>query len=213
MRPRIGIVDYGVGNIKSVANALNAVDAKPVVSSDCDELAGCDRLILPGVGAFAHGMSSLAERGLVDFLRDQVASGKPLLGICLGMQMLAQFSTEFGLTEGLGLISGGVDEMRPPNDAAKVNFRLPNVGWLELSMTGRSSELAQQLLEPMTPGSRFYFIHSFCAEATNDQTAAPADYLGMRFAAIVGHGSVVGTQFHPEKSGPEGLKMLRNFTK
>ena len=208
---RIGIVDYGIGNIKSVENALIAIGAEPVVSWDRHELAGCDRLILPGVGAFAHGMAALEDRDLVGFLRDQAGEGKPLLGICLGMQLLTAFSTEFGYTEGLGLIEGGIERMRAPEDAG-VDFRLPNVGWLELAKTGQASDLAAQLLDPVRFGSRFYFIHSFCGDAKILRTAATAEYLGVRFAALVCHGSVIGTQFHPEKSGPEGLKMLKNFT-
>lgn len=212
MTAQIGIIDYGVGNIRSVANAIRAVGANARVSSDHTELANCDRLILPGVGAFAHGMAALRERGLVDFLHDQAGRGKPLLGICLGMQMLAEFSTEFGHTQGLGLVAGGVDKLRAPAGHSG-DFRLPNVGWLELQQTGRASELAAELLDPVQPGSRFYFIHSFCAAAESDYAAASANYLGCRFAAVIGRGSVVGTQFHPEKSGHAGLQMLKNFTK
>ena len=210
MSSRIGIVNYGVGNIRSVANALNAIGVKPVISAEHGELASCDRLILPGVGAFAHGMRALQERDLVGFLRDQASEGKPLLGICLGMQLLTAFSTEFGYTEGLGLIEGGVDKMRAPGDT-DVDFRLPNVGWLELVQTGKASGLAAQMLDPVMPGSRFYFIHSYARDTETNQTSAVTAYLGTRFASMVSHGSVIGTQFHPEKSGPEGLKMLKNF--
>jgi glutamine amidotransferase len=210
MSSRIGIVNYGVGNIKSVANALIAIGVEPVVSADRDELSGCDRLILPGVGAFAHGMGALQERDLVGFLRDQAGAGKPLLGICLGMQLLTAFSTEFGHTEGLGLIEGGIYQMRAPEDT-DVDFRLPNVGWLELAQTGEASGLAAQMLDPVTPGSRFYFIHSYIRDAEIVQTAAVTEYHGVRFASMVSYGSVIGTQFHPEKSGSEGLKMLKNF--
>lgn len=210
MSSRVGIVNYGVGNIKSVANALRAIEVEPVVSAARDELTGCDRLILPGVGAFAHGMSALQERDLVSFLRDQAGAGKPLLGICLGMQLLTAFSTEFGHTEGLGLIEGGTEQIRAPEDA-DVDFRLPNVGWLELAPTGKASGLAEQILDSITPSSRFYFVHSYIRDAEIDQTAAVSEYLGIRFASMVSHGSVIGTQFHPEKSGPEGLKMLKNF--
>jgi glutamine amidotransferase len=211
MKPRVGIIDYGIGNIKSVANALNAVEAEPVLSSDPATLSACDRLILPGVGAFAHGMQALTSRGLTNFVKEIVSKGMPLLGICLGMQMLADFSTEFGVSEGLKLISGGVDKMRvSQNDGP--DFRLPNVGWYELKPTGRGGELAAHLLESISPGSRFYFIHSYCMEADNRHTAATIEYLGFKYAAVVGDGLVVGTQFHPEKSGPAGLKMLKSFT-
>ena len=210
MSSQIGIVNYGVGNIKSVANALIAIGVEPVVTADRDELARCDRLILPGVGAFAHGMGALQERDLVSFLRDQAGAGKPLLGICLGMQLLTAFSTEFGHTEGLGLIEGGIDKMRAPEDN-DADFRLPNVGWLKLAQTGEASGLAAQMLDPVTSDSRFYFIHSYMRDPDIDQTAAVTEYLGIRFASMVSHGSVIGTQFHPEKSGPEGLKMIKNF--
>ena len=211
MKPRIGIIDYGIGNIKSVSNAVSEVDAIPVLSSEPSVLSACDRLILPGVGAFAHGMQALNARGLADFVREQVAKGMPLLGICLGMQMLADFSTEFGTSEGLKLISGGVDKMQS-NRLDGPNFRLPNVGWYELKPTGRGGDLAAHLLKSISPDSRFYFIHSYCMGEDNSHTAATVEYLGFKYAAVVGDGLVVGTQFHPEKSGPAGLKMLKNFT-
>ena len=170
-------------------------------------------MILPGVGAFPHGMDALVSRGLDGFLRDYVLRRKPFLGICLGMQMLMDFSTEFRRTEGLGFIAGGIDELRPPADSpdADRTFRLPNVGWSPVLKVDRAERLGKKLLDGIMPASKFYFVHSFCASADTEYAAAISSYEGSMFASIISIGNVAGTQFHPEKSGPEGLKMLKNF--
>lgn len=208
---RIGVIDYGVGNLKSVANALAEVGATACVSSERSELAQCDRLILPGVGAFPRGMQALAAAGLTEFLLAEVDRGRPLLGICLGMQMLCEYSSEFGKTPGLGIIPGGVSELRRADTgASNETFRLPNVGWLPIERRPAAGSNST-LLEGVPLDSRFYFIHSYAADEHNVATSAVSEYCGVRFAAMVSHGSVHGTQFHPEKSGPEGLKILKNF--
>jgi glutamine amidotransferase len=210
---RVGVIDYGVGNLRSVANALQHIGAEAVVTSDPVELGRCERLILPGVGAFAHGMQALSQRRLDGFVRDHAASGTPLLGICLGMQMMMELSTEFGRTPGLGLVPGAVDQFQPSADRPETapTFRLPNVNWLGLRPTERAEGLALRLLEDVTPESRFYFVHSFCGAPDGPGAAAVATYDGVTFAAVISRGNVAGAQFHPEKSGPDGIRMLRNF--
>lgn len=201
-----GIIDYGVGNVRSVLNAVQKVGGNPVLSSNYDELMKCDRLILPGVGAFAHGISELRSRGLDELITDEAKKGKPLLGICLGMQMLTAGSLEFGDTKGLGLIEGRVTQLQPSPGGIPV--RLPHVDWRPLQ---RVSPDLEWFFSGVNRDARFYFIHSFGAQENESNVAAWAEYRGIRFAAVVARGNVVGTQFHPEKSGPAGLQMLRNF--
>lgn len=207
---RIGVIDYGIGNLRSVANALRFVGAEPVVSDDAATLAGCDRIIFPGVGAFGYGMQALKARGLDKVVLDAAASDKPLLGICVGMQLLLDSSSEFGEHEGLGIVPGRVDrfEMTSGDDQP---LRLPNVGWLPLTLKDGLDGLAKILFEGVEEDSKFYFVHSYHAGAGNPLAVATAEYAGRAFAAVVGKGSVVGTQFHPEKSGPEGLELLKRF--
>jgi glutamine amidotransferase len=201
-----GIIDYGIGNIRSVFNAVKAVGGQPVLTASAEELLACDRLILPGVGAFAHGMAELKSRGLDKLIRQAARDDTPIMGICLGMQMLTCSSLEFGETEGLGLADGVVALIGPktPEQA----LRLPHVAWKPLK---RINEKASWLFEGVDRGSRFYFIHSFAVASDSMHVAATADYGCFSFGAVLSVGNVVGTQFHPEKSGPAGLKMLKNF--
>lgn len=207
---RIAVFDYGVGNLRSVANALAHIGCEPVVSDDPVELGMCDRAILPGVGAFAYGMAALQARGLDAAVLDFASRKKPLLGICLGMQMLGVSSTEFGFTPGLALVEGRVDRLEAPVGAPGP-WRLPNVGWLPLRATGRAQGFGARLLSEIGAGETFYFVHSFALPADASTTAANAWYAGTEFASVVVRDNIVGTQFHPEKSGPAGLKFLRNF--
>jgi glutamine amidotransferase len=201
-----GIIDYGVGNIRSVFSAVEAVGGKPMLTSDCKELDKCDRLILPGVGAFGHGMSELKARGLGNHVKKVAAEGKPLLGICLGMQMLSNSSLEFGATAGLGLVDGVVSPI-DTHDSTRP-LRLPHVAWKKLTRINAS---AGWLFEGVDPSAMFYFIHSYAIPVTSVDAVATADHDGIDFAAVVAVNNVIGTQFHPEKSGPAGLKMLKNF--
>ncbi|WP_407496742.1 imidazole glycerol phosphate synthase subunit HisH [Pseudooceanicola sp. MF1-13] len=201
-----GVINYGVGNVRSVCSAVEAVGGRPVLSSDPAELLGCDRLILPGVGAFAHGMAELKSRALDTVLKTAVSDGMPLLGICLGMQMLAQSSLEFGETRGLGLAQGVVSLIQSADPAR--TLRLPHVAWKKLE---RKSDAAGWLFQGVDPDSHFYFIHSYAVPAASTDVVAVAEIDGNEFAAVLAVGNVIGTQFHPEKSGPEGLKMLKNF--
>lgn len=206
--PLVGIIDYGIGNLRSVSNAIEHIGGQPRVSADPLLLAQCDRLILPGVGAFGHGMAQLQARGLADFVLASAARGTPLLGICLGMQMLTETSEEFGLHPGLGLLSGVVQSL---TGAGPAPMRLPHVDWQSITAQPLATGLAGRLLHQLPAEARFYFIHSFAVNADSPDTAATATVNGQSFAAIIGRGNVVGTQFHPEKSGLAGLHLLRNF--
>lgn len=205
---RIGVIDYGVGNLRSVANALIEIGAEPCISSDAAELAACTRLILPGVGAFGEGMRALRATGLDRLVRDAAAGGTPLLGICLGMQMLVESSTEFGQWDGLAILPGQVEKLDDPQ--AQGTQRLPNVGWLPVRRPAGPASL-DHLFDGIAADARFYFIHSFAVAGDSASAVATASYGNSEFAAIIAGQGVIGTQFHPEKSGPAGLRLLRNF--
>lgn len=197
----VAIVDYGMCNLDSVARAIEECGGRPVVTADPAELARAERIILPGVGAFPDGMRQLHERGLVEPLRQQARQGIPLLGICLGMQLLADTGWEGSETPGLGLIGGRVRRLDPA-----AGERIPHVGWNELQLVRNSP-----LFEGLHSGADFYFVHSFHLEA-KDTAAVTAwtPYCG-RFASAVQRGAVYGVQFHPEKSQRLGFAVLRNF--
>ncbi|MCH5324937.1 MAG: imidazole glycerol phosphate synthase subunit HisH [Eubacterium sp.] len=194
----IVIIDYGAGNLFSVQNALNYLGVENEISSDPAKLIAADRLILPGVGAFPDAMKKLKETGLVDIIKEQ-ARQKPLMGICLGMQMLLEKSYEFGETEGLGLIPGTVELMKPEG------LPIPHIGWNELEKNTPCPLLSDK------KGEYVYFVHSYAAVTDSKYVAAYCDY-GMKVPALVQNGNAYGCQFHPEKSGEIGLEILRRFT-
>ena len=198
---RIGIVDYGMGNRRSVQKALEHVGAEVTVSSDQDELRGCDGLTVPGVGAFPLAMRNLRELGLADVLRAEVERGTPLLGICLGMQLLFDRSDELEPTEGLGLIGGVVTSLHSQG------LRIPHIGWNDVAFQ-RPSPLTSGLPDG---GAPFYHVHSLAARPSDAGDVIGTTEYGETFATIVGHGLVFGVQFHPEKSSAYGLRMLENF--
>lgn len=196
----IGIIDYGVGNLFSLCSSCKAIGQEAFVSGDARELAKADRLILPGVGAFEDAAKKLRGTGMADFVRQQAAAGKPLLGICLGMQLLFERSYEYGCHEGLGLLKGQVVPMEgklPPE------LKIPHMGWNALEVKGG------KLLSEMN-GQYVYFVHSFFAENCGDSLSAVTQY-GIPITAAVEQGNVYGCQFHPEKSGSVGLNILRKF--
>ena len=196
----IGIIDYGVGNLFSLCSSCKAIGQEAFVSGDARELAKADRLILPGVGAFEDAAKKLRGTGMADFVRQQAAAGKPLLGICLGMQLLFERSYEYGCHEGLGLLKGQVVPMEgklPPE------LKIPHMGWNALEVKGG------KLLSEMN-GQYVYFVHSFFAENCHDSLSAVTEY-GIPVTAAVEQGNVYGCQFHPEKSGNVGLNILRKF--
>ena len=195
----IGIIDYGVGNLFSLRSSFAAIGAEAFVSGDAAELAKADRLVLPGVGAFGDAAEKLRRSGLDIFVKEQAAAGKPLLGICLGMQLLFEKSYEYGEHEGLGLLKGQVVGMAGKLPA---DLKIPHMGWNALSLTKPARLLKN--------GSYVYFVHSFYAENCDASLAAVTDY-GIPITAAVEQGNIFGCQFHPEKSGNVGLSILRKF--
>ena len=198
----IAIIDYGVGNLFSLASSFSAIGAEAIVTADPAVIRAADRLILPGVGAFEDAARKLRESGMADLVKEEAARGKPIMGICLGMQMLFEKSFEYGEHEGLGLIKGSV---RPIADVIPKGLKIPHIGWNALHFT-RPHSLFKYLKE----GDFVYFVHSFYAADCNDAVIATSEY-GAPLTAAVANGNVMGCQFHPEKSGDVGLSILRAF--
>ena len=200
---KIAIVDYGVGNLYSLCSSLRAIGADAVVTPDADVLRAADRIILPGVGAFAAAAAKLRATGLDQVICEQAAAGKKIMGICLGMQMLFEKSYEYGEHDGLGLIPGRIVPMAGyiPED-----LKVPHIGWNPLIFKGERHPLLRYLKE----GDCVYFVHSYFATDCDDSVIATAEY-GRELTAAVARGNVMGCQFHPEKSGPVGLSILRAF--
>jgi glutamine amidotransferase len=197
----IAVVDYGMGNLRSVLNALDAIDASARLVSSADQLDGAEKVVLPGVGAFGDGMRNLSERGFPEALRRHVDEGRPLLGICLGMQLLATRGYEHGLHDGLGLVPGEV--RRIETDAT---LRVPHVGWNELAVKRDSPLLAGLDETPM-----FYFVHSYAFVPDDPNVVTATTDYGSPISATVQRGPIHGVQFHPEKSQRSGLRLLNNF--
>jgi glutamine amidotransferase len=195
----IAIVDYGIGNLRSVQKALEQVGATAVVSSDPAVLDAAQGVVLPGVGAFGDGMANLQARRLIEPVVRQVEQGKPLLGICLGMQLLFDESEEMGRHEGLGLLPGRVVRFR------EGDLKVPHIGWNRLQIH------ADRLLEGIADGAYAYFVHSYYAAPEQAGDVLATTEYGVEVASVVGRGSVFGAQFHPEKSQEVGLRLLRNF--
>ncbi|HTU85210.1 MAG TPA: imidazole glycerol phosphate synthase subunit HisH [Solirubrobacteraceae bacterium] len=198
---RVAVIDYGMGNRRSVEKALEHVGAQVVMTSDHDELRRSDGLVLPGVGAFPQAMRNLDGLGLPELIRELVDQGKPLLGICLGMQLLLDTSEEMGGAAGLGLIGGQVTRLTADG------LRVPHIGWNEVRFE-RPSPLTGQLAPS---GCAFYHVHSFAARTRDPEHVIGTAEYGERFATMVGHDNVFGVQFHPEKSSRNGLRMLHSF--
>lgn len=199
----IGIIDYGVGNLFSLRRSLEYVGAEAVVSGDEAVLRSAEKLILPGVGAFGDAAAKLRATGLDRLVLEEAAAGKPLLGICLGMQLLFEESEEYGLHKGLGLLPGRVVAMEGRLPAG---LPIPHIGWNGLTLTNPACPLFRDTKD----GDCVYFVHSYYAEGCGDALAATAEY-GRDLTATVWRDNVCGCQFHPEKSGPVGLAMLRAF--
>jgi glutamine amidotransferase len=199
------VVDYGIGNVHSVVKALRAAGTEVLLTCDPREARAADRLVLPGVGAFADGVKGLKERELWQPVLDFVSTGRPFLGICVGMQLLLDESQEFGLHRGLGIIPGTVAAI-PSRDGLKV----PHIGWNRIHPTGGG--WSGSVLSPLSDGAMVYFVHSFTAvPAREEHRLADAEYGGERISAAVHKDNVWGCQFHPEKSGEAGLAILRQF--
>ena len=196
----IAIVDYGVGNLFSLASSLKAIGVDSVVTGDKKVIEQADKLILPGVGAFGDASFKLKSSGLDVVIKEQVKNGKPLLGVCLGMQMLFEKSYEYGEYEGLGLIKGKVIAIDLPKE-----YKIPHIGWNALELVKQSP-----ILKYINQNDHVYFVHSYHAVDCSDSLVATTEY-GKQITAIVQSGKVYGCQFHPEKSGDVGLKILKAF--
>lgn len=198
----IAIVDYGVGNLFSLNSSLELIGAESIVTSDPQVLRSADKILLPGVGAFEDAARKLRDSVLANLLKGLAAEGKPLLGICLGMQMLFERSYEYGEHEGLGLIPGSV---KPIRDVIPTDYKIPHIGWNGLHLNGDCP-----LFRNIREGDCVYFVHSFYATGCEPYVTATADY-GAELTAAVAKGNVYGCQFHPEKSGKVGLSILKAF--
>ncbi|OME87126.1 imidazole glycerol phosphate synthase subunit HisH [Paenibacillus sp. FSL A5-0031] len=208
---RVTVVDYGSGNILSVKRALEFCGAVVEVTSNPQVLNQSERILLPGVGAFGSGMRALKNHGLVEALQGFSLSEKPLMGICLGMQLLFESSEEFGYNEGLGVIPGVVVPI-PLRTMTGINHKVPHMGWNELRRGKETSTWKNTILEGTEEGSAVYFVHSFMARPRSEQvTLSFTQYNGWDIPAIVKLSNVYGCQFHPEKSGEIGLQILEQF--
>lgn len=201
----IAIVDYGVGNIFSLYSSLKYIGAEAALTSDPEEIRAADKIILPGVGAFGDAAEKLRQTGLADVVLEQAKTGKPLLGICLGMQLLFEKSYEYGEHDGLGLIKGSVVTME---GVVPADYKVPHIGWNALRFPeGRDRH---PLFRYVEEGEWVYFVHTYYGTDCEDSVIAAAEY-GAELTAAVADGNVCGVQFHPEKSGETGMKILRGF--
>jgi glutamine amidotransferase len=195
----LAIIDYGVGNLRSVEKAFAAMDCEAIISGDESVLRKAARLVLPGVGAFGACMKALKERGFDRLVKERASEGTPLLGVCVGMQLLFDESEEFGSTRGLGLLRGSVRRFSG-------DLVVPHVGWNRIQQ-----KRSHQLFDGVEEGSFCYFVHSFYCEPSDQRVVVGETEYGVRYASVVAEGNVCAVQFHPEKSQAVGLRMLRNF--
>ena len=196
------IIDYGVGNVFSLQSSLKKIGEEAVVSAERAVISKADRIILPGVGAFGDAVTKLRESGLFEVILEEVKSGKPLLGICLGMQLLFDKSFEYGENAGLGLVKGEIRELRK---VVPDELPIPHMGW-----NGLKFKKDSPVFKGLSEGTEVYFVHSFAGFNCDESLTATAEY-GVDITAAVGRDNVYGVQFHPEKSGDTGLKILSNF--
>jgi glutamine amidotransferase len=197
----IAVIDYGMGNLRSVEKALEKVGAQVTVTRDADEITAADKLVLPGVGAFGDAMKNLQKRGLVDVIRREVDAGKPFLGICLGLDLIFEESDEHGLHTGFGFLPGRV-ELLP------TRMKIPHIGWNQIIIRKES-----KLLAGIPDGSYFYFVHSYAVVPREESDILCTTDYGCEFVSAVERDNITALQFHPEKSSSLGLKILENFTK
>ena len=200
--PRIALLDYGMGNLRSIEKALERVGARPERTCDHERVRACDGVILPGVGAFPRAMSEVRARGLDVLLAECLDARVPVLGICLGMQLLFERSSELGGDEGLGILAGEVRPLEAPG------LKVPQIGWNAVGWR-RPSAITAELPQPCA----FYHVHSFAPVLTDPETIVGTATYGTEFASVVASGDVFGVQFHPEKSGPDGLALLGAFAR
>jgi glutamine amidotransferase len=199
---RVAVLDYGMGNLRSVEKAFEHVGADAQVTRDRELIEAADGVVLPGVGAFPKAMGEVRRLGFDALVRERLAAGVPVLGICLGMQLLFEGSSELGGAEGIGLLEGGVEAL------SANGLKVPQIGWNPVSWRGES-ELCEGLPEPCA----FYHVHSFAPRPAREEDVAGTAVYGAEFATAVARPPLFGVQFHPEKSGPDGLRLLGNFVR
>jgi glutamine amidotransferase len=197
----ITIIDYEMGNLRSVQKGLERVGSEAVITTEPDEIARADKLVLPGVGAFRDAIGQLRRRGLIEPIQESIAAGRPFLGICLGMQLLMDVSYEGGEYEGLGVIGGRVVRFEPPP-----SYKVPHMGWNQVRIRRRAP-----LLEGVADDSHFYFVHSYYVDPEDREVVALETHYDRPFCSMIWRDNVFATQFHPEKSQADGLRVLRNF--
>ena len=202
---KIVVIDYDIGNVRSIVNAFKKFDITPILSNDREVILEADGVVLPGVGAFSHGMENLYKYSLVDSLKAYIKTNRPFLGICLGMQMLLEESEEFGKTEGLGFVKGKVVKLPVKNSE-----KLPHISWNEIKP--KNIEWDNTILDGVIPNSNIYFVHSFVV-VPNDKNniLSITEYGGFDFCSAIKKDNIYGCQFHPEKGGKVGLKVIENF--
>lgn len=196
---KIAIVDYGMGNLRNVEKALQFLGAPAEITNAADKISNSSAIVLPGVGAFPDAMKSLNNTGTSALIKEEVKKGKPLLGICLGMQLLFDESEEIRITKGLGLLKGSISKLQ-------VNLKIPHMGWNNLIM-----DTPSEILKGINEGSYVYFVHSFYADINNKEVLNAHSCYEINVPAVVSSGNVFGIQFHPEKSGEPGMQILKNF--
>ena len=213
---KIGIINYGVGNLRSIHNAVAALGYDPIVTISKNELKECTCLILPGVGAFAYVMEKFIQNNVYGLIENSLQDRKLCLGVCVGHQLLFKESYEFKRTDGLNLFEGVVHNLNDLAAAQSKAFplRLPNVNWLPVSkLKNKSNELVDSVFEGMSPETKYYFVHSYAASVHGCNNYYKSNFEGVEFAAVSAKDNFVGVQFHPEKSGKSGLLLLNNFIK
>lgn len=209
--PDVTVIDYGVGNLLSVQRGLEHCGASVTLTADPERILAAERVVLPGVGAFGNAMRALEQLNLVEVIRSLARRQTPLLGICLGMQLLLEESEEFGITAGLGLIPGRVIPV-PAQSVSGQAQKIPHIGWSALQPSAAFEGWSGTLLQDTRPGDAAYFVHSFMADPTDPaDRIADCVYGGHLIPAVIGRDRITGCQFHPEKSGEVGLRILRRF--
>ena len=212
-RPKnhVVIVDYGVGNLLSVMRAVEVCGAIPIVTSCPNKISNAERLILPGVGAFADGMKGLTDKSLIEPLKDYVLKERPFLGICLGMQMILDESHEFGINKGIGLIPGRLLSI-PSKSRCGQEFKIPHIGWNSIRPGSKRKNWNNTILQKTSVEDTVYFVHSFFVLPENEEhNLASCTYAGKDFCAVINYKNIYGCQFHPERSSALGSKIIQNF--
>jgi len=211
MKKKVSVIDYGIGNLFSISNAVKNCNADAVFCNTEAQILSADRLILPGVGGFKEGMQSLNNLKLVSALKQYACYERPLLGICLGMQLMLTTSEEFGISTGLDIIPGTVKAI-PCFDKYGKQQKIPHIGWNSIQNSKTHSDWNGTILKDIPEKSSLYFVHSYAAKPINNEhSIADTCYGGWCFSSVIAKGFLYGTQFHPEKSGNNGLKIIRNF--